>query len=135
MKDRIILAARECLGTPFRHQGRTVGHGLDCVGVAIHVARRLYLSHEDSKGYGRNPTDGLLQDALEAQICLERVALVEWESADLLLMRFDIEPQHVAIWTGETIIHAYAQSRKCVEHALDDVWRSRICRAYKFKEV
>jgi hypothetical protein len=39
--DNVIEAARECLGTPFRHQGRIVGEALDCAGVAVHVAERL----------------------------------------------------------------------------------------------
>jgi cell wall-associated NlpC family hydrolase len=40
----MVLAARECLGTPFQHQGRVPGVGLDCVGVAIYAAREVGLN-------------------------------------------------------------------------------------------
>ena len=43
----IIEAAAECIGVPFRHQGRSIepgpGQGIDCVGLAVHVARSLGL--------------------------------------------------------------------------------------------
>ena len=31
----MIAAARACLGTPFHHQGRMPGVGLDCIGLVI----------------------------------------------------------------------------------------------------
>ena len=54
---------------------------------------------------------------------------------DLLLMRFAGEPQHLAVFTGETIIHAYQATGRVVEHSLDDKWRRRIVRVYRFVGV
>lgn len=133
--DDILDAARQCLRTPFRHQGRLLGFGLDCAGVAIHVARQIGVGHLDVSGYGRTPVMGQLEQSLDAQPCLERVALSERTAGDLLLMRFASDPQHLAICAGETIIHAYESVGKCCEHRLSSMWAARIVRVYRFRGI
>lgn len=60
----------------------------------------------------------------------------EIEVGCVLLMAFDTEPQHVAICTTlESIIHAHFDVRKCVEHGLDGLWRSRIRAIYRFRGI
>ena len=131
--EDIIAAARSAIGTPFRHQGREVGKALDCAGLAIHVAATVGAEYQDSPGYAARPSSGLLESALDAQSGLERV--FEMQPGDMLLMRFMGDPQHLAIYAGETIIHAFAAGRKVCEHRLDDVWRTRIVRIYRFRGV
>ena len=135
--DDILAAARQCLGTPFRHQGRLVGFGLDCAGLAVHVARQIGVGHLDVSGYGRTPASGQLERSLDSQPCLERVALIEDRlPGDLLLMRFASDPQHLAILTDQqTIIHAYETVGQCCEHRLSSVWASRIVRVYRFRGI
>lgn len=130
--EAILAAARECLGTPFRHQGRLLGEALDCAGVAVHVARRIGCDVSDLAGYARTPHGGLLEQALDAQVCLTRVAIADRAPGDLLLMRFTGEPQHLAILAEGTIIHAYEAVGKCCEHRLASSWAARIERAYRF---
>ena len=133
--DDIITAARQCLGTPFSHQGRLLGFGLDCAGVAIHVARQIGVGHLDVSGYGRTPANGQLERSLDAQPCLERVDLSACAPGDLLLMRFSSDPQHLAICAGDSIIHAYETVGLCCEHRLSSMWASRIVRVYRFRGV
>ena len=128
--DDIISIARETLGTPFRHQGRVVGLGLDCAGVALYVAGRLGLETVDVVGYGPTPANGQLEETLNAQPCL--VEVFDKQPGDILLMRIFQEPQHLAILTGNTIIHSYANVGICCEHDLDNRWESRIVKAYRF---
>jgi len=131
--DEIIAAARECLGTPFRHQGRLPGVGLDCAGVAVHVARRLGLVPQDSGHYGRLPVDGQLQRQLDQQPFLrQRASASDRLPGDLLLMRFTGEPQHLAILAHGTMIHAWEGAGKCCEHDLTLPWRGRIVAVYAF---
>lgn len=133
--DDIISAARQCLGTQFRHQGRMVGIGLDCAGVAIHVARAIGAECFDVDGYGMVPANGELEKALDAQPCLQQVELADRQAGDLLLMRFAAEPQHLAICAGDTIVHAYEAVGKCCEHRLSSVWEARVVRVYRFEGV
>ncbi len=131
--EDIVFAARQCVGTPFRHQGRLLAFGLDCAGVAIHVAREIGAGVIDVSGYGRTPAHGQLERSLDSQPCLERVFLEDRKAGDLLLMRFASEPQHLAICAGETIIHAYEAAGLCCEHRLSSLWAARIVRVYRFR--
>jgi cell wall-associated NlpC family hydrolase len=132
--DDIIAAARECIGTPFAHQGRVVGVGLDCAGVAVHAVRALGVDVLDFAGYGRTPNKGHLAAAMDAQPMLERVPNIVARSAgDILLMRFLGEPQHVGICTGGGIIHAYEAVGTCCEHDICAKWAARIVRVYRVK--
>ena len=130
----IIDAARSCLGTPFKHQGRIKGRSLDCAGLVITVGRDVGVDLTDVIGYGRNPTGQLLESALDSQPELVRIVNIHNRQAgDILLMRFDGEPQHLAIFEGTNIIHSYAAVQKACEHLLTDEWANRIVRVYRFK--
>jgi cell wall-associated NlpC family hydrolase len=131
--DQIIAAARSQLGTPFVHQGRIPGKALDCAGLAAHVAREIGADYNEWPGYGRTPHKGLLQSVLDAQPCLARVRVRQ--PGDILLMKWNKEPMHVAICAGATVIHSYQAVGKVCEHALDDEWIRRIVAVYRFKDV
>jgi len=131
----ILTVARSMLGTPFMHQGRLPGVALDCAGLVIAVARQLGIDHTDVAGYGRRPHLGLLDETLDNQSCLAVVAPAEALPGDILLMRFAKEPQHLAIYAGQTIIHSWEAPGKVVEHGLDAIWSNRIVRVYRFTGV
>lgn len=131
--DEIIAAARACIGTPFLHQGRIPGVALDCAGLLIAVAQAVGAEYQDVTGYGPNPSGGMLQAALDAQPGLGRVSANARAPGDLLLMRFSTEPQHLAVLTGETIIHAYSHVGTVCEHRLSSMWATRIVSVYRFR--
>lgn len=138
-REDILAAARSQIGTPFRHQGSSPGRSLDCKGLIIFIAQCVGAEAIDIKSYPRRPSGGLLEAALDMQPCLTRVALDAIEPGDILLMKFDGDPQHLAIFAGRSdtyqddgIIHAWAQERKVCEHRLTPDWRARIVRAYRF---
>lgn len=131
-RSRIVELARECLDTPFHHQGRQVGVGLDCAGVIVVIARALNYPLNDPLGYGRSPHRAQLEAA--AMGAFDEIYVDDAGEGDILMMRFLKEPQHVGIKTAEGhLIHAYQQVDKCVEHAIDDLWRSRIVSAWRFR--
>lgn len=130
-RAEIVGWARECLDTPFHHQGRIAGIGLDCAGVICHAAARAGLPYDDVPGYGRNPCRSMLETILDAQPGLVRVT-GEPQPGDVLLLRLARDPQHLGICTGAGIIHAYETVGKCVEHDMDAAWRRRIVRVYRF---
>ena len=135
LADDVITVARAAIGTPFRHQGRRAGSGLDCVGLACHVACTLGIQHVDRHGYERQPANGLLDEAIDEQPSMVRVPLADLHPGDLLVMRFHKMPQHLAIYAGATLIHAWQPAGKVCEHVIDDSWRRRIVRAYRFTEA
>lgn len=131
--EDILAAARACIGTPFRHQGRLPGVALDCAGLVIAVAQAVGADYYDVPGYGLRPAGGLLESSLDGQPCLEPVLTAQRQPGDILLMRFATEPQHLSIFTGETLIHAYSNVGKVCEHRLSAVWAARILRSYRFR--
>lgn len=114
------------------HQGRVVGRGLDCVGVVIHVARRLNLKVVEPAGYGRVPARGMLENAFDSHACVERVGIADMQPGDIPMLRFGRDHQHVGVFTGDTLIHGYEGVGFVCEHRIDEEWRSRISRVYRF---
>jgi hypothetical protein len=126
------------MGTPFAHQGRVAGVGIDCAGLYVHICKELGLPHLDAKGYPRNPYDGQLEKQLDAQPCL--IVVSESMPGDILAMRIRRQPQHIGIHAGfidghPYIIHASEEHGGVVMHRIDELWSARIMRVYRFIEV
>lgn len=132
--EQIVDIARACMDTPFRHQGRIPGVGLDCAGLCIVALRGAGVEVRDVRGYGRVPVDGRLKQAIDAQPGLVSIPVAEAGAGDVVLIRIGVEPSHVGILTGGGyIIHAYERIGRVVEHRLDNAlglhvvaaWRAR----------
>ncbi len=120
---KIIKEARTWVGTPYKHQGRIKGLGVDCVGLAIGVAESLGVQVGHIPGYGRIPSGNRLRAGLD----LHCSRVDQLAPGCIILMRFKKEPQHLAIYTDQdTIIHAYQSVGKCVEHSFSDKWKRRV---------
>ncbi len=104
----IVAEARMHIGTPWRHQGRLPGHGLDCAGLLIVVARALGIvpADFDINGYSRWPDGTLLRWCEEH---MQRVPEIEFGAVLALATRE--HPQHLGIvgdyvHGGWSLIHA-----------------------------
>lgn len=116
----IIAKAREYVGTPFHHQGRQKGVGIDCIGLLVCVANDLGIKVIDRDGYGTMPYKGLLEQGLKENC--ERITIPV--PGCIVLIKFpNAHPSHVGIYTGENIIHCWSQPGKCVEHIYSDKWK------------
>lgn len=128
----VTNSALSMVGTPFHAQGRLPGVGLDCVGVLVCVARACGIAHKDRTAYPMRP-DGTLTPELDRQ--LQRVHGKPQEG-DVLLMSFDSEPHHVAIFISDNrIVHAYATVRKCVVQSYTKHWSDKVRAVYRFPGV
>ena len=143
----IVACARGWLGTRFHHQGRlkkTDNHkgGVDCLGLLVGIARELQLTHAsgqplfmfDETDYSHSPDAIKLKDRLAQILCAVPVQSIE--PGDILLLRIDGNPQHLAIASdrqeGLGLIHSYAPARAVVEHDLDEWWHKRIESAFRY---
>lgn len=137
IRDQIVAEARTWIDTPFKHQARVKGLGVDCAGIVIETGRALGLLDYPEQGYSRQPSPDKMGALLDEY--LDRIDKNEVMPGDIYWMRF-IEPMHLAISTvlndGRTgIVHAYSRVGKCTEHGLDAKWRGRIVRAYRYRGV
>lgn len=133
MTHPVVAAARAYLGVRFRHQGRS-RHGLDCVGLLLLAFRDVGRVYRDVPAYGRTPWKDGLREAVASQ--LQPVPLDDMQPGDVALIRFDKEPQHVALigdylTGGLSLIHSYAIVRRVTEQRLDEAWRANILEVYR----
>lgn len=141
-----VAEARRWLDTPFAHQAHTRGVGTDCGGLVVGVGIACGLAGKDwwevqfkqHAGYSRIPSNAMLE-----RICHRFMRPIEIDAAregDILLMRFEKEPQHVAILApylhgGLSVIHAYSRAGKVVEHRFSSMWRARVTEAFSIPGV
>lgn len=130
--DALIAAARQSLGTRFRHQGRSARHGVDCVGLIIVAARAVGLDVKDVRAYGRQPQPAHFISYIERN-ALDRIDAPA--PGAIALFDFGAGPQHAALLTGKSMLHAYAPSRKVVEHGFTGPWPQRLCGLYAFTHL
>ncbi len=128
--ETMIAAARACLGTPFHHQGRKPGSGLDCIGLVVVALRAAGLVVQDRTGYGQRPDGHMLVQALLEHGAVPANGI---SPGCVLLFRYDRQPQHVALATGiGTMIHSFAPAGQVVETAIGPYWQRRLAGIYQF---
>lgn len=142
--EDVVREARRWLGTPFHHQGRCMGAGVDCVGLISETGRALGLTSHDSVDYSREP-DGvsLVRELLVAG--LVGVAKEEMQPGDVLVFHFKRLPRHVAIFSREAgvdgpedhgkIIHAHMGADNAVETHLTASWLKNVSHVFRIPGV
>ena len=122
-RTQVVEAARGWLETPFHHQARLKGVGVDCVGLVIGVARELALVPQDLDvvGYPRTPDGTSLMATIRQHMTeIDRSSM---QPGDVIVVSFDRDPQHLAILGdyrhgGLSIIHAAGNTGRVIETRL-----------------
>lgn len=127
---QMVGAARECLGTPFVHQGRRPGVGLDCIGLLVVAAQAVGLPVHDVRGYSPTPSP---ERVLERRLAmsLDLVPNEPREPGDVLAFAVGNRerlPCHIGMLDTdpEWFLHAYAPSRAVIRSRLDRRWLRRL---------
>lgn len=128
---KIVNEARTWIGTPFKHQGRLKGIGVDCVGLVIGVAKELNLSDFDTINYSRVPNVELMGSLLNEHLI--EIPVDEAIMGDIFWIKIKQHPQHLAIKSEYGIIHATSEIGKCVETLINDALKRKIYKAFKYK--
>lgn len=119
-----VEIARSYLGVRWAHQGRS-RYRLDCIGLLV----KAFPWVKDTKGYSRDPHDGLLERLVAEQFG-PAVNSDTLQFGDVVLMAFPRVVRHVGIVgdhpLGLSLIHTDAMLGRVTEHRLDDTWRKRI---------
>ncbi len=119
--ERAVAAARGALGARFRLHGRTADGGLDCVGLAA-IALGVDAA---PRGYALRSGDGARAAAM-----LRAAGLGACEApspGDVLMMRSGPGQLHLAVWTGDGIVHADARLGRVVERPGVPPWPVMSC--------
>jgi NlpC/P60 family putative phage cell wall peptidase len=134
LPEALVAEARRWLGTPFRHQGRIRGEGVDCIGLVLEPARALGLTDYRPAAYARLPDAGTMREELVRHLI--KVARSDMRPGDVLLLAAPLSPSHLAL-VGElggalTMIHASGPIGRVVEHGIDATWAGRIRGVFRF---
>lgn len=140
-RGEVVAAAREWLGTPYRHQASVKGAGADCLGLIRGVWRTLFGEEPEAPPpYSRDWCEISRDEALwRAAARWLAPGDGETEGAVLLFRMADDAPaKHLAIRAksggGEaTIIHAYS-GRSVIESPFVDSWRRRVVASFHYPE-
>ena len=116
----VVQRARLALGTRFRPQGRSIGQGLDCVGLA---AFAFGVAEADvPRNY---PMRGTRAGTLERMLRAHGLVPVESggsQAGDLAVFEPGPGQVHLAILAGATLIHADMGLRRIVERPMPAPW-------------
>jgi cell wall-associated NlpC family hydrolase len=126
-----IKEARKYVGTPFKHQGRDK-NGMDCIGIITVPLNNIGFFEYDNINYRRYGLGGEIIEILN-KYCYEISIYSKLEPGDILMFSKG-RSQHLAIYTGESIIHANNSVGKVTEHILDDYWMAMVSRVFRYRE-
>lgn len=122
-RAQVVASARLWLDTPFHHQARLRGVGVDCIGLVIGVARELNLVAPDFdvSAYPRVP-DGLSLMST-AREHMNEISRESMQAGDIVVVSFDRDPQHFGVLGnyrhgGFSIIHAASNAGRVIETRL-----------------
>lgn len=140
LRAAVVREARSWLDTPYRHQARVKGRGVDCVGLIIASgvdAGVMTFSTEAFAPwarYGRLPNPVKMREGLEhflrplakdEEPLPGDVAWFAWREG--LPMHLGILAEDEVLAEGRlTVIHATSQIGQVVEHGFAGEWPSRV---------
>lgn len=131
MSEQIAARALGFVGTPFRHQGRLPGVGLDCLGVVVFACGA---STHDRREYGRLPDARALRAALDERF--ERLGAASLQEAPIgAILAFHFAKRralrHLGVRVADGFVHA-DEFRVRVE-PIAEPWLSRFEGAYRWR--
>ncbi|MFH0825295.1 MAG: hypothetical protein V2B18_21295 [Pseudomonadota bacterium] len=138
-RSEVIAHARTLLGTPFHHQGRVPGAGLDCVGTPLITLWHFGLVDRswDAERYSRQPNPPQIYEFVRKLIR----AGIAWSipkderlPADVMLMRIKDDPQHFAWVTDIGMLHCHI-TLGVIEHGMDAMLVKSIAKVYRIRGV
>ena len=136
--EAFLAEARKLLATPWRHRGRSA-RGVDCVGLLLLAGWRSgAYTGRDITGYARQPDGKVLKAMLARE--LDIVAVAEAMPGDIACFAGALRyPCHIGVigdGPRRTLIHAYREAGKVVEHDLEPRFGGgRLVATYKLREV
>jgi NlpC/P60 family putative phage cell wall peptidase len=133
----IVEEARQWVGTPYVHQAAAFGAGCDCVGLirgvgfATGALPRRDQEWKRFNAYGRLPNPARMAEGMREFLLPVDGAP---EPGDILWLawRSLAQPMHLAIYTGDTMIHSYSDIGRVVEHAYSPEWQRRLHSVWRY---
>ena len=143
-KEELIKSLLTFIDTPYKHQGRLKGVGIDCAGLIVEVIKEVGLDASfDLKGYDRIPDGQTLSKLCHTYGTIKEIKNNNYffDDGDVLLFNFLGNPQHLGFYYKlnnlDYFIHAYGEAsiNKVIIQRLDTKWKQRLNGVFKIKGV
>lgn len=116
MNDDIAEAAESMVGTPFVHEGRVAGVGLDCVGLVHAACMQAGSAVQDFRGYDRMPDPRVLDSEMAARF--RRIPPESARRGDIVVIGGKSSARHVGILISpDRMVEARGGREVCVSAA------------------
>mgnify|MGYP000617921349 CR=1 FL=1 len=134
--DKLLSVARQYVGTPYHHEGRVKGVGIDCVGLVICIHAELGIVLKDSIPYPQSPPPGMLDQHLKERD-LQLIPRKYAKPGDFATfwITHPGSSVHLGILTESGLIHCYTGMGKVVEHWMNRKWHRRIVSVRRSKDI
>lgn len=140
LAEKIIKEAESYIGTPFLHQGRLKGRGIDCANFIGNVARDAGVGDVEIPNNYRPQEDGTAMMALLSKH-LEFVPIEDRQAGDVLALcdealREPNIPRHLAFVkevTPATTFIIHASERGVRAHRMNLHWLKRVHSCWRLK--
>lgn len=140
IRQQIVKEARSWIGTPYQHQAKLKGIGVDCAMLIAQIGQNIGLLDPSklvpnySKQWHIHNRDEKLKDILLDYGFIE-IPISKAKSGDVLGFKYGRVMSHLAIRTPrENIIQASIETGKVTESTYDDM-KSHLITAFKFPGV
>lgn len=140
-RDRIVTAARDWIGTPYRHQASLKGAGCDCLGLIRGIWRELVGPEPETvPPYAPDWSEPQRQEWLLSALMRHFQPAGPAHTVGTVLlfrMRSGSVAKHLGVATdtatGPGVIHAYS-GHAVLETPLGPAWQRRIAARFHFPE-
>lgn len=130
-----MAAARTYLHTPYQHQARLPGIGLDCYGVVVVAYEAAGFAMCARHNYSPQPSEEELYAWLDMRFA--RINLNQVAPGDVLVFAMVREAQHMALVESVSpvrMLHAYQGVGKVVAHELVAPWSRLLRSVHRLRE-
>jgi NlpC/P60 family putative phage cell wall peptidase len=145
MTERVEIAdeVRKWVRTPYHHQARVLGVGVDCVQLIVGTGEPIgileldeyFRRNKEWHNYSRTPNPRALIAFCDRY--LHRIPKESYKLGDILVFAWRAHmPQHFGIvssWEPKRMVHAHSEVKWCAEHSLDKEWLDRHVASYTWK--
>ena len=143
--ERLVDVARTYLRTPWAHQGRLKGLGVDCVGFIAAAAEesRSVTDVEFEQDYRRAENGVRMRELLNDYMDYVSAEIEDAQAGDVIAfcdeaLRHRDVPRHLGIlteWKREGVPYVIeASERGVVEHRMDAAWKRRVHSVWRIRE-
>lgn len=131
----LIEYSRTWLDTPWQHNQRCRGVGVDCVQLVVDIYQHAGLDIKNPPNYPRSPRLTTIEGQINS--LAEFIEVDKMQPSDMLLIRTGNIPHHLGIVMSEnSFIHADNSTMvgRVIESPID-LWSRRIVGVYRIKKL